>query len=314
MKLSRAFTDAAIRNSVPDNLASALATILTASEELFLLLRSSEKGRYEDLSSSNPTGDKQTLQDTEANRVFLDATKTDGHFCSFLSEEVGDLLEIGAGSLTIAIDPFDGSKAFRFGIPAGTIFAIYDNNMGLAPLHGRSVVASGVILYGIRHEAIIACQGIVYLLDNVGWRVITSLGRDDRFICVNISNRGRWSPGWRKFFDDRLSGAGDSNDHNMRWFGSLATHIKTMVLSGGLFAYPPDSRGGYASGHLRLYYEAIPTAHLIETLGGASSDGVVGILEKHEMSHHARTALILGEQSLVSDLTASIAQNRQKKI
>ena len=49
------------------------------------------------------------------------------------------------------------------------------------------------------------------------------------------------------------------------------------LLYGGIFLYPGDSRSG--AGKLRVLYESIPMAYIMEKAGGAASTGLQRILD-----------------------------------
>ena len=59
----------------------------------------------------------------------------------------------------------------------------------------------------------------------------------------------------------------------MRWIGSVVADVYRILVRGGVYLYPEDSRPGYERGRLRLLYEANPIAFLIEQAGGAAIDG-----------------------------------------
>jgi fructose-1,6-bisphosphatase I len=58
--------------------------------------------------------------------------------------------------------------------------------------------------------------------------------------------------------------------------------------------YPADTKN--PKGKLRLMYEGIPMAMLIEQAGGRASDGLRRILDIQPQSLHERTPLFLGSE------------------
>jgi fructose-1,6-bisphosphatase I len=80
----------------------------------------------------------------------------------------------------------------------------------------------------------------------------------------------------------------------MRWNGSLVAETFRILVRGGVFLYPGDSRPGYQDGRLRLLFEALPLAMLVEQAGGAASDGSQRILEVSLSDLQARVPLIFG--------------------
>jgi fructose-1,6-bisphosphatase I len=90
----------------------------------------------------------------------------------------------------------------------------------------------------------------------------------------------------------------------MRWLAAAVGELHRILLLGGLFMYPADRRKGYEKGRLRLIYEAIPIAFLIEQAGGRATDGLVPILDQMPVELHGHTALVFGcaeEVGVVAD-------------
>jgi len=105
----------------------------------------------------------------------------------------------------------------------------------------------------------------------------------------------------RAYVEDCLEGAEGprSRNLNMRWVGSVVADVYRILVRGGVYLYPEDSREGYEHGRLRLLYEANPVAFLIEQAGGAAIDGFHRILEIKPTSIHVRTPLIFGSKDKV---------------
>ena len=72
-----------------------------------------------------------------------------------------------------------------------------------------------------------------------------------------------------------------------------------ILIRGGAYLDPEDSRDGHAHGRARLLFEANPIAFLIEQAGGAAIDGFDRILEIAPKSVQMRTPLIFGERDRV---------------
>ena len=60
-------------------------------------------------------------------------------------------------------------------------------------------------------------------------------------------------------------------DFNMRWIASLVAEVHRILMRGGLFMYPRDTKDPAKPGRLRLLYEANPMAMIVEQAGGAAS-------------------------------------------
>ena len=83
----------------------------------------------------------------------------------------------------------------------------------------------------------------------------------------------------------------------MRWIGSLVADCYRILVRGGIFLYPEDTRKGYEKGRLRIVYEANPVAFLIEQSGGFATDGKKRILSLKPKSIHERVPFIFGSKN-----------------
>ena len=77
----------------------------------------------------------------------------------------------------------------------------------------------------------------------------------------------------RRYVDECLAGKSGvrGKDFNMRWIASLVAEVHRILMRGGLFMYPKDTKDPGKPGRLRLLYEANPMAMLVEQAGGAAS-------------------------------------------
>ena len=91
-------------------------------------------------------------------------------------------------------------------------------------------------------------------------------------------------------------------DFNMRWNGAMVAELHRVLVRGGVFLYPWDTRQPKRKGRLRLLYEASPTARLIEAAGGAASTGRGRILDVLPTEVHERAPLIFGAKEEVARL------------
>jgi fructose-1,6-bisphosphatase len=97
-------------------------------------------------------------------------------------------------------------------------------------------------------------------------------------------------------------------DFNMRWIASMVAEVHRILIRGGIFMYPKDSKDPPMPGRLRLLYEANPMAMLIEQAGGAASTGRGRILEVQPDALHQRVPVILGSRNEVARLERHLAE------
>jgi fructose-1,6-bisphosphatase I len=220
--------------------------------------------------------------------------------------------------LAVAVDSLDGSVNIDINMPIGTIFAILPvvgdaGRDGLPSLlqSGANQVASGFFCYGPRLVlAITLGQGTHVFVygSRVGAflrsHVEVQIPRKTDEFAVDISNQRHWESAIRHYVDDCLNGSEGPHgrDFTMRWTESLVAEAYRILLRGGVFLYPSDSRRGYAHGRLRLVYQANPIALLIQQAGGLATDGVNPILSQVPLSLHQSTPLVFGSSNEVNQV------------
>jgi fructose-1,6-bisphosphatase I/sedoheptulose-1,7-bisphosphatase/fructose-1,6-bisphosphatase I len=122
-----------------------------------------------------------------------------------------------------------------------------------------------------------------------------------REFAINASNARFWEAPVRRYVDECVQGkAGPrGNDFNMRWIASLVAEVHRILVRGGLFMYPRDTKDASKPGRLRLLYEANPMAMVIEQAGGLASTGRGRLLEVEPTALHQRAPVILGSREEV---------------
>ena len=83
----------------------------------------------------------------------------------------------------------------------------------------------------------------------------------------------------------------------MRWIASMVAEVHRILMRGGVFMYPKDTKDPAKPGRLRLLYEANPMAFIVEQAGGAASTGRERILEVAPDGLHQRVPVILGSKA-----------------
>jgi fructose-1,6-bisphosphatase I len=256
----------------------------------------------------NATGDDQLELDVIADEAFVKELRKCSSVRYAISEERPKLIPLNDGKYSVALDPLDGSKSAIVGIPSGAIFCIFGDAEDAADFNGSNVKASGFFVFGLNLEVFFAdstgvFRGVYDPLDQ-SWtiREVPSQLPSSKFFAVNASNKYYWEDWLQKHYDQLINvGPGEKPD-NLRWYASMVSEIKRLVIQGGVFAYPGDTRDGYQEGHLRLVYEAIPMAFLIGQLGGSSTDGLTSILSKKVVELHQKTPVFLGEATKIRAL------------
>jgi len=217
------------------------------------------------------------------------------------------------GPLLVAINPLDASSNIGANVTIGTVFSVLDAPAGsLDPDHflqrGTAQRAAGMIVYGL-HVAFVFTVGrgvAIATLDpeTETYRIVTpreEIPSESNEFAINCANSRHWPPPVQAYVEDLLEGEEGprERDFNMRWVGSLVADVYRILIRGGVYLYPEDSREGYERGRLRLLYEANPVAFLIEQAGGAAIDGYRRILAIEPESIHVRTPLLFGAKDKI---------------
>lgn len=262
----------------------------------------------------NAGGDAQKLLDVKANEIILEAL-SEAPVSAVTSEELDDVRALDpAGKVAVAIDPLDGSSNIDANVSIGTIFSILparsdaDPDFSVFYAPGRMQLAAGFAIYGPQTVLIFSLGSGTHVAqfdpgvcDFVVARDAITLPRGRREYAVNTSNYRFWEPAVRAYVDDCVAGKDGPRgaDYNMRWIASLVSEAYRILIRGGVFLYPRDSREGYGDGRLRLIYEANPIAFLIEQAGGAATDGTRPILDLIPRAVHQRIPLVFGARDEV---------------
>lgn len=264
---------------------------------------------------TNDSGDAQKALDVAAHDRMLAALAA-ASVARVLSEEAADPIRLSEGGLyDVAIDPVDGSGSIGIGAQLGLFFVVFPAGATfLRP--GRKAVAAGYVSFGHSTDlGVTLGDGVaVATLDPAAgtFRVThprLTVPAKTRMIAFNASNRRHFAPGLRRYIDDALAGADGprGEDVNMRWIAAAAGDLHRILLQGGVFLYPADARPRYASGHIRLLYEAVPIALLMQQAGGAATDGTRPILARVPTGHHEKTPLVFGAADEVARIATYLS-------
>lgn len=271
------------------------------------------------VSSQNVHGETQQKLDLVANNIFLAANERSGHLAGMVSEEMHQPLAIEAdaskGGYLLLFDPLDGSSNIDVNVAVGSIFSILraarpGENPSLEDYlrSGAQQICAGYAIYGPSTMFVITVgRGAhAFTLDpELGEFILThpdiSIPTESHEFAINVSNHRFWEPAVRRYVDECLAGkSGPRNrDFNMRWIASLVAEAHRILMRGGVFLYPRDSREKTKAGRLRLLYEANPIAFIVEQAGGRASTGRERILDVMPAELHQRVPLIFGARQEV---------------
>jgi fructose-1,6-bisphosphatase I len=138
------------------------------------------------------------------------------------------------------------------------------------------------------------------------------IAKETQEFAVNMSNYRFWQEPVQRYIDECLQGEeGDRNkDFNMRWVASMVAEMHRILIRGGVFMYPIDTKLQAKGGKLRLMYEANPIGYIVEQAGGLATTGMQRIMEIVPTHVHQRVPVIMGSKSEVE----RIISYHQRKI
>ena len=271
----------------------------------------------------NVQGEVQKPLDVLSNEIFVRMNEWSGHLAGMASEEMERPTQIPAsyprGKYLLVFDPLDGSSNIDVNMTVGSIFSILRAPQEVAD-SGRDVteadflqpgatqVAAGYALYGPTTMLVLTVGNGVsgFTLDpNLGEFVLThpdiALPPDTHEFAINSSNSRFWEPPVKRYVDECLAGRTGprGKDFNTRWIASMVAEAHRILMRGGVFLYPRDTREAGRNGRLRLLYEANPIGFIMEQAGGRASTGRQPILGVMPSALHQRVGLVFGSKNEV---------------
>jgi fructose-1,6-bisphosphatase I/sedoheptulose-1,7-bisphosphatase len=124
---------------------------------------------------------------------------------------------------------------------------------------------------------------------------------DTQEFAINASNSRFWEPPIKRYVDECLAGktGARGKDFNMRWIASMVAEAHRILMRGGVFMYPRDTKDPSKPGRLRLLYEANPVGFIMEQAGGRASTGRVPMMGVQPTALHQRIGLVFGSRNEV---------------
>ncbi|HYM28000.1 MAG TPA: class 1 fructose-bisphosphatase [Steroidobacteraceae bacterium] len=263
----------------------------------------------------NPQGEAQQKLDVLAHEVMIRSCEWGGLLAGMVSEELEEPYALPAeyvrGRYLLVFDPLDGSSNTDVNVSVGTIFSVLRHEQDAAPCAadylqpGQRQVAAGYAIYGPATMLVISVgKGTHgFTLDReIGNFILThpdlQIPADSSEFAINSSNARFWEPPVQRYVSECQAGKSGirSRDFNMRWIASLVAEVHRILMRGGVFMYPKDTRDRSKPGRLRLLYEANPISMLVEQAGGRASTGSQRVLELNPEALHQRVPLILGSR------------------
>jgi fructose-1,6-bisphosphatase len=297
----------------------------------FIVGRGALAGAHGSAQMANVQGETQMKLDVISNDIFLRTSEYGGHLAGMVSEELEEPYQIPPeyplGKYLLAFDPLDGSSNIDINAPVGSIFSVLKAPRGMHPAAaedflqpGSRQLCAGYAIYGATTMLVFTVgRGVHgFTLDRgFGEFILThphmTIPEEANEFAINASNERFWEPPVKRYVAECLAGHGGvrAKDFNMRWIASLVAEVHRILIRGGLFMYPKDTKEAGKPGRLRLLYEANPMAMLVEQAGGAASDGRTRIADLVPDHIHQRVPLILGCRAEVERIERYTLEHEQ---
>lgn len=255
---------------------------------------------------------------TRANEIWINALLYSQKSCVLVSEELPDpviVQEDMQGKYAVVFDPLTGLSdppAQNMGAIFGIFRQLTGSSPGLADVMqpARNLVAAGYALYG-------SCTVMMFSVGS-GVQQFTLDPSLNEFIRTTNDVRIPFSgsiysinEGYTSEYDHetqemlkclKAETTIDGRPRTCRYVGSMVADIHRTFLKGGIFMYPPHTRG-FPNGRLKLLYEAGPMAYLVTQAHGQASTGTQHIIDIVPESIHTRVPVFLGSEDDVNFAT-----------
>jgi len=269
---------------------------------------------------TNVQGEEVKKLDVLANDLFINMLRSSFASCLLVSEENDNEIEVETnkqGKYIVTFDPLDGSSNIDCLVSIGSIFAIFrkPHEGPLAPgdalQSGRQIAAAGYALYGSATMIVLSTGHGVngFMLDpSIGEFVLTDANMRckprGKIYSINEGYEEKWSPAIKEYVKSKKQG----KPYGGRYIGSMVADVHRTLKYGGIFMYPATADN--PNGKLRVLYECMPMAFLLEQAGGMASTGEKPVLDIVPRKLHERSPIYLGSKDDVEDLLDVIAKHK----
>lgn len=276
----------------------------------------------------NVQGEQQKKLDLLADEAVQRSCEWGGLLAGLASEEHAAPLAVpegfARGRHLLVYDPLDGSSNTDVNVSVGTIFSVLRHPKAEAPTEadflqpGVQQVAAGYAIYGPATMLVLTVGHGThgFTLDReIGNFILThpdlQITADTSEFAINTSNARFWEPPVHRYVTECQAGRSGERgrDFNMRWIASFVADVHRILMRGGVFMYPRDTKDLSKPGRLRLLYEANPIAWLVEQAGGAATTGRQRLLEVAPTGLHQRVPVILGSRAEVERIARYHAEH-----
>ena len=255
--------------------------------------------------------------------IFIRMNEWSGQLAGMASEEMAHPFQVppsnARGKYLLVFDPLDGAGNIDVNVSVGSIFSILrapqdaidsgrDVVEGDFLQPGAAQVAAGYALYGPTTMFVLSVgNGVAgFTLDpTLGEFLLThpdiQVPAKTREFAINASNHRFWEPPVKRYVDECLAGRSGvrGRDFNTRWIASTVAEVHRILMRGGVYLHPRDTREIDVPGRPRLLYEANPIGFVMEQAGGRASTGRQPMLGVKPAALHQHVGFVFGSREEV---------------
>jgi len=271
---------------------------------------------------TNVQGEEVKKLDVLSNDLFINMLRSSYATCLMVSEENEEEISVDderQGKYIVTFDPLDGSSNIDCLVSIGSIFGIFkkpDESKKIKPLDslqsGRQMVAGGYALYGSATMIVLSAGNGVhgFMLDpSIGEFVLTDpdmkIKPRGKIYSINEGYEEKWEPAVKEYVKSKKQG----KPYGGRYIGSMVADVHRTLKYGGIFMYPRTADA--PNGKLRMLYECMPMAWIMENAGGMASNGKIPILDIVPKTIHERSPIYLGSKEDVEEVLAVIKKHEE---
>lgn len=274
---------------------------------------SNEAGRH------YPQGDPKKTLDLLSNQTFLKHCGWGGHLAAMSSGEMDDIhlipTEGERSNYLLVFEPLDGASNIDVNLSVGSIFSVLtcpdidrEPAAGDFLQPGSRQLAAGYAIYGPSTMLVLTVGNGThgFTLDrDIGEFILThpnlQIPAETQNFSINASNERFWEPPIRRYVEECLAGKTGvrEKDFNMRWVAAMVADVHRILMRGGVFMYPRDTKDLDKHGYLEHLHRASPMAMIVEQAGGLASTGYERIADVVPSGLHQELPVILGSRDEV---------------
>ncbi len=275
-------------------------------------------GQLGKLENENVQGEQQAKLDLLTNDCFVKNLQACEAVAGMVSEELEDAIvlpkDASMPNYLVVFDPLDGSSNIEVNVAVGSIFSVLKAPKNRATQvadflqKGIEQVLAGYAIYGPSTLLVFTFgEGVyVFTLDRDSDEFVLTqenmqVPEDTQEFAINASNARFWELPIQQYISECQAGVTGvrGKDFNMRWIASMVADVHRILMRGGVYLYPKDSKLPLKAGRLRLLYELNPMSWIIEQAGGKSFTGRARVLEITPTDIHQRAPIIIGSKNEV---------------